>query len=252
MADMSEKPTSPVRVPIKGTVIHGRFIKRYKRFFVDLELPSGEVVTGHTPNTGSMKGLLVEGAPCIFAHDPSPKRKLQYTLWAIDPGTGMVGSHTGVPNKLIAEAAKQGALSVFAGYDRVRTEVKYGTEGKSRIDVLLEKTNPEGVVVAKKWIEVKNTTLREGDEAQFPDAVTTRGQKHLRELMAQVDAGDAAAMVYVVQRTDCVRFAPAAAVDPTYATLLREAAAKGVEVVAVTASIEDGAVVLGSTLPVAL
>ncbi|MFZ9887230.1 MAG: DNA/RNA nuclease SfsA [Myxococcota bacterium] len=248
-----QQATESTLVPFGSTVVKGRFERRYKRFFVDVVLEAtasapARRITAHTPNTGSMKGLLEEGAPVLLTHDPSPQRKLEYTLQAIRVGTTWVGTNTMVPNRLAEITILGHHLDPLAGYASCRREVPYGAE-RSRIDLLLE-----GHVAGRPrcFVEVKNVTLREGAVALFPDAVSTRGTKHLHELARQVQLGDAAAMVYVVQRTDCTAMAPAGHIDPAYAAALREAASRGVMLTAVEASVDEEGVRFSRILPVHL
>ena len=206
-------------------LIPATFVKRYKRFFVDAMLEDGARITAHTPNTGSMKGLLKEGARCWLTHNPDPKRKLHYTLEMIEAGGSTVGVHTGHPNKLVKEGIETGSITELQGYSTITPEQKYGEN--SRIDLLLTAESRPAC-----YVEVKNVTLAEGETALFPDAVTTRGTKHLKELMAMVAHGHRAVMVYLIQRMDCTTFSPAAEIDPTYTATLKEAAAHGVELLA--------------------
>lgn len=214
---------------------HGTLIKRYKRFLADVELDDGTGMTVHCPNSGSMLGMDAPGNRVVVSDSLNDKRKLRHTLELVEvhdgEGPTWVGVHTGRPNQWAEEAVAAGLVDGVPDDAPRRREVKYGEEGRSRIDLLVE---PEDA--PRVFVEVKNTTLtgRADDgvlEARFPDAVTTRGQKHLRELMAQVDAGDRAMLLFFVNRGDAARFAPAAAIDPDYAELLTAAMDHGVEVV---------------------
>lgn len=245
--------TSSTLVPFGATVVKGRFERRYKRFFVDVMLEESHTqpaqrITAHTPNTGSMRGLLEEGAPVLLTHDPSPQRKLAYTLQAIQVGSTWVGTNTMVPNRLAELCILGQHLDAFRGYETCRREVPYGAE-RSRIDLLLDDHCDD---LPRCFVEVKNVTLREGALALFPDAVSTRGTKHLHELARQVEQGDDAAMLYVVQRSDCSAVAPAGHIDPAYTAALREAAARGVRLVALEASVDEEGVRFLRTLPVHL
>ncbi|MEO1695727.1 MAG: DNA/RNA nuclease SfsA [Planctomycetota bacterium] len=231
---------------ITQPVAIGRFIKRYKRFLTDVELDGGEIVTVHCPNTGSMKGCLVEGARVAIRDSQDPKRKLQHTLQTIEVDGTWVNVDTGLPNALAYEALAAGAIESLAGYDKVRREVKYGTG--SRIDVLLEK-EADG---ARAYVEVKNTTLVEGDVAKFPDAVTTRGLKHLEELGRVVEEGHRGVMLYCVSRSDAKSFAPADEIDPDYGKALRRVAAAGVELLAYTTKVTPTSFEFGDALPIEL
>lgn len=249
-------------VPFTAPVVTGTLERRYKRFFVDVRLDAGGrgprrgggVVTAHTPNTGAMTGLLERGSKVLLTYDASPTRKLAYTLQAIeapcDDGTRTwVGTNTLLPNRLVKAAIAAGMVRELVGYRAIRGEVKYGSDGRSRVDLLLEE-HRRGRPPC--FVEVKSVTLREGRMALFPDAVSERGQKHLHELAARARAGDRAAMVYVAQRTDCAAFGPAEAVDPAYAHALREAKRAGMLVVCLVASVDERGVRVVGRLPVRL
>ena len=209
-------------------------------------LDGGEIVTVHCPNTGSMKGCLVEGARVAIRDSQDPKRKLQHTLQTIEVDGTWVNVDTGLPNALAYEALAAGAIESLAGYDKVRREVKYGTG--SRIDVLLEKE----AAGARAYVEVKNTTLVEGDVAKFPDAVTTRGLKHLEELGRVVEEGHRGVMLYCVSRSDAKSFAPADESDPDYGEALRRVAEAGVELLAYTTKVTPTSFEFGDALPIEL
>ncbi len=223
----------------------GRLIKRYKRFLADVELDSGETVTAHCANPGSMMGLNTPGLRVWLAHSTDPKRKLAYTWHLVEADGGLVGMHTGAPNKLVEEAIRNGVISELAGYGSLRREVKYGRN--SRIDLLLE----EGPDPRPCYVEVKNVHLmREPGLAEFPDSVTTRGAKHLEELGDMVDAGARAVMVYLVQRTDCQRLAFAADLDPGYANAVGTARARGVETLCYACAIDPETITATRALPI--
>ncbi|HEX7598487.1 MAG TPA: DNA/RNA nuclease SfsA, partial [Polyangia bacterium] len=160
----------------KTGLVSGTLIQRYKRFLADVRLDDGCVVTAHSTNTGSMKTCWEPGDRVLLESAANPDRKLKFTWLAVERPGGWVGVETGMPNRVVAEAARRDALPGLAGLHGVRTEVKYGAEN-SRIDVLALDGEDRQV-----FIEVKNTTLKSGDWALFPDAVTERGTKHLREL----------------------------------------------------------------------
>ncbi|MDB9313342.1 DNA/RNA nuclease SfsA [Spirulina sp. CS-785/01] len=204
--------------------------KRYKRFFADIQLDSGETITAHCPNTGPMTGLYLPGNPVQVSSHDNPKRKLKYTWEMIqvnDTQPTWVGVNTGLPNRVIRHLLETHQLPELAHrYDRVQREVKYGQDQKSRVDFLLTSDNPEHPPI---YVEVKSATLVEGRMALFPDTVTTRGQKHLKDLMAvQPDAK--AVILYFINRGDCPTFAPGDRADATYGQLLRQAYHEGVEV----------------------
>jgi len=206
----------------KTGLVEGRLIQRYKRFLADVRLDDSSVVTAHTTNTGSMKTCWEPGDRVLLEPAANPERKLKFTWLAVERPGGWVGVETGMPNRVVAEAARRDALPGLMGLHDVRTEVKYGTE-RSRIDVLAVDGADRQV-----FIEVKNTTLKEGPWALFPDAVTERGTKHLRELQAMVREGHRAVIALFVHRTDVDRFDAAREIDPTYAAELDRAAEAGV------------------------
>jgi sugar fermentation stimulation protein A len=206
----------------------GILLKRYKRFLADIELESGEIITAHCANTGPMIGLHAPGSPVQVSRSNNPKRKLAYTWEMIcvncDIKPTWVGVNTAMPNRIIKLALTQKLLPELADYyDTIRSEVPCGIEKKSRIDFLLSNGN------TSTYLEVKSATWEEGNIALFPDTVTTRGQKHLRELMGVLGTTKAG-ILYFINRGDCDRFAPGDRRDPVYGELLREAIAKGVEV----------------------
>ncbi len=201
----------------------GTLLRRYKRFLADVALPDGTTITAHCPNTGPMTGVCAISAPVWVSFQPSPERKLAYTWEAIYVDGTWVGINTSVPNRAIASLIQQHGLPELGHYTTWRSEVPYGHE-RSRIDFCLEGGD------RPVFVEVKNTTWCEGTTALFPDTVTTRGQKHLRELMAVAATGARAVLIFFIHRADCPTFAPGDRADPTYGQLLREAIAAGVEV----------------------
>jgi len=235
---------------IEQPVVEGRFMRRYKRFFADVELASGEVVTAHCPNTGSLLGCLEPGAPAWLRDSGDPARKLRHTWQAIAIGGAWVNVDTGLPNRVVAQALRERSIAALgrfdlAPYDTVRTEVKYGAN--SRIDVLLESASGAAPPL---YIEVKNTTLAVGRNARFPDAVTERGLKHLGELGDMIERGARAVQFFFVSRGDVESFEPAADIDPKYAAGLVEARERGVEVVAWTSRVLPEALELERPIPV--
>jgi sugar fermentation stimulation protein A len=208
----------------KTGLVCGTLIQRYKRFLADVRLDDGSVVTAHSTNTGSMKTCWEPGDRVLLESAANPARKLKFTWLAVERPGGWVGVETGMPNRVVAEAARRDALPGLGGLHGVRTEVKYGAEN-SRIDVLALDGEDRQV-----FIEVKNTTLKSGDWALFPDAVTKRGTKHLRELQTMVKEGHRAAIAFFVHRTDVDRFDAAREIDPAYAMELDRAAKTGVEI----------------------
>lgn len=215
---------------------HGTLIRRYKRFLADVRLEGGEEVTAHCPNTGSMSGCQPEGGRVWLSVSDNPKRKLRYTWELVETGPGQLACiNTSRPNAQARGAIESGKVTELAGYPLCRTEVAYGAE-KSRIDLHLSGHDH----LADAWVEVKNVTLCEDGIGFFPDAVTRRGQKHLRELMAMAGAGDRAVLFFVVNHSGIAEVRPADAIDPEYGRLLRQAVNAGVEVFAWRAALEPG------------
>lgn len=217
--------------------LEGRFLKRYKRFFADVELPDGSVITAHCPNTGSLLGCKEPGSRVLLRDSGDPKRKLRYSWQAIQVQGTWVNVDTNLPNRVVYEALEAGKLPGLKGYAEFKREVKYGEN--SRIDVLMTKANGE-----RCYVEVKNTTMAEGDQALFPDAVTSRGLKHLVELQKLAEAGVRAVLFFFVSRGDVSSFRPADAIDPEYSCALRRAADAGVEVMAWSTRVTPGGVEL--------
>ena len=197
-------------------------LTRYKRFLSDHRFEDGSTVTAHVANPGAMTGLVDEGLETWLSPAANPKRKLPFSWEMVRIGQGLVGVNTGWPNRLAADAIEAGAIPPLAGYDTIRREVAYGT--RSRVDLLLEAPDRPPC-----YVEVKNVHLKRGPAAEFPDSVTARGTKHLRELAAVAGSGARAAMLYIVQREDCDSFTLAADIDPTYAAAFAEARTSGVE-----------------------
>jgi sugar fermentation stimulation protein A len=221
-------------------LVHGRLIKRYKRFLADVELDNGEIVVAHTSNSGSMKSCLEEGAEVYLTYVDDPKRKTKYTWEMIKINGSWVGINTAVPNLLVYEAVKSQQIADLRGYSFVKREVKFDD---SRFDVFASNEAEEC------FIEVKNVSMKVGEYARFPDAVTTRGKKHLNTLMRVKKEGKRAVMVYVIQRTDVTTFAPAFDIDPEYAKSLQEAYENGVEVYPIRAIVTPERIELGELLP---
>ncbi len=226
-------------------LVRGRLLRRYKRFLADVMLEDGTEVTAHCANPGAMLGLNAAGSAVWLEPAADPKRKLRWSWRLVElPGGGFAGIDTGVPNRIVGEALAAGRVPALAGYAGFRPEVRYGTEN-SRIDFLAT-----GDGLADAYVEVKNVHLRrEDDWAEFPDCVTARGAKHLRELAAMVAAGHRAVMLYVVQRTDCGRFRLAADLDPAYAAAFAAAREAGVEAVAHATRISPAGVTLAEEIP---
>jgi len=228
-------------------LIEGTLIKRYKRFLADVTLADGTVVTAHTANSGSMKGCCEPGSRVWLSPADNPNRKLKYTWELIEVDGEIVGINTSHPNVLAYEAVVAGEIPGLEGYTGVRREVKYGKN--SRIDVLATAEDRPDC-----YVEVKNVTLFRDGYAEFPDAVTTRGAKHLRELSDMVTEGKRAVMLYVVQRaaTGLKGFRIAEDIDPAYGAALREARAAGVETLCATCRVTPEGITLADPLPLAL
>ncbi|MEW5250152.1 DNA/RNA nuclease SfsA [Microbulbifer discodermiae] len=221
----------------------GTLIRRYKRFLADIETESGDLLTIHCPNTGSMKNCWVENSPCWYSDSGNPKRKYRHTLEiTTTPEGARAGVNTGRANALVAEAIENGMVTELQGYTGLRREVRYGDEN-SRIDLLL--SGQEGDC----YVEVKNVTLAEGASGSFPDAVSSRGARHLRELHKLVDRGVRAVLFYCVQHTGIETVAAAREIDPEYAETLDRAVAAGVEVLAYRATVGANEIRLTEPLP---
>ncbi|MFM8234426.1 MAG: DNA/RNA nuclease SfsA [Holophagaceae bacterium] len=208
---------------IANDLIIGTIIKRYKRFLVDVELPNGQIVTSHSTNTGSMTSCWEPGDPALIKHVDDPNRKLKYTLIACKREDTWVGVDTASPQRLILELLESGDCFGLKHIKELRTEVKYGSES-SRIDIWGRCRGQE------IYIEIKNTTLKRGRWVSFPDAVTERGTKHLRELQKMISKGHRAALIYVVQRNDVSFFDVARDIDPQYYKEWTKAVRKGLEI----------------------
>ena len=228
-------------------LLEGRLIKRYKRFLADIELSSGELITAHCPNTGSMRRCQQENARVWVSKSDNPKRKLAYTWELVEvDGRYLACVNTALPNKIVGEALDSGAVQELNCYSHKKAEVKYGTG--SRIDWLLSDD-----VLPLCYVEVKNVTLLEGDgQGYFPDAVTDRGRKHLYELAEMVKAGHRAVLLFCVSHTGIESVKPAAHIDAKYTAAIKEVANMGVEVLAYQTHISTDAITLAKTLPVDL
>ena len=230
-------------------LIRGRLQRRYKRFLADVVLDDGTEVVAHCANPGSMLGLAAPGATVWLSPSRNPARKLEYSWELVESDGALVGIHTGRANALVAEALEAGRVPELGGYGRRRPEVRYGTG--SRIDFLLEP--PEDSSGPACYLEVKSVTLkRRGALAEFPDAVTARGAKHLAELAEVARRGDRAVLLFLVQRSDCAAVAAAADIDPAYAEALAGAVAQGVEVLCYGCDLSPAAITLDARLSLAL
>jgi sugar fermentation stimulation protein A len=226
-------------------LIEGTLVKRYKRFMADVLLSSsGQIVTAHCPNSGSMKTCCDPGRPVYLSESLNPARRLHYTWELIEMPTSLVGVNTSVPNRLVRESIQNGVIPEFREYETVRAEVPCGSH--SRLDLMLER--PDN----RCFIEIKNCTLIEGTTASFPDAITARGLKHLVKLQELVDSGDRAVIFFLVQRSDATEFKPADHIDPKYGRELRSAVSNGVEVFCYDVTISLAKISLNKPIPVLL
>ncbi len=225
-------------------LIRGTLVQRYQRFLADVRLPGGEIVTAHCTNTGSMMGCKEPGSVVYISRSDKEGRRLFYTWEIIGVGRTWVGINTMHPNRLVAEAIAWGAIPELKGYDNVRREVV--TRQGTRLDLCLEGSN------GSCFVEVKNVTLAVDGAAAFPDAVSERGTKHLKELMRLRRKGHRAAVVFVIQRNDCSVFRPADEIDAEYGRWLRRAVKVGVEVLPYVAYVTPKEIVLKERLPIRL
>ncbi len=212
-------------------LIPGTLINRYKRFLADVQLSDGTLVTAHCANSGRMTACNEPGRTVYLSSHDNPKRKLPYTWELIDMGSSLVGVNTMVPNRLVAEAVAAEKIPELTGYETIEKEVRVGR--RSRLDLKLVKPQSPSC-----YVEIKNCTLVEKERAMFPDAVTVRGRKHLKELESLVEEGHRCVMFFLIQRMDAGQFAPADHIDPIYGETLRHAAGKGVEMVAYDVDID--------------
>lgn len=229
-------------------LVEGRLLRRYKRFLADIELPDGETITAHTANTGTMLGCCSPGSRVWLSVSDNPKRKYAHTWELVEAVPGVLcGINTLLSNKLVHEAIADGVIPQLRDYAKIRSEVRYGKEN-SRIDLLLEPVPEERRPAC--YVEVKNVTLVENEVAYFPDAVSARGSRHLRELMHMVEAGQRAVILFCVQRGDCRELRPADAIDPVYGETLRQAIEAGVEAMAWQAQVTTAGIRLARALTV--
>ena len=241
------RPVLPgVGIPLAAD-LRGHLLRRYQRFFADVETGDGAVLTVHCPNPGSMQGCATPGAAVRCSTSSSPRRRLAHTLEMIRVGRAWVGLHTARANALARRALAAGLVRELAGFAELRPEVRAGAG--SRLDFRLA-----GGALGRRpaWVEVKSATLAEGSLALFPDSVTERGRRHLEVLAGLRRRGERAALLFVVQRADCDRVAPADAIDPAYGAALRAAARAGVELYALGARVTARAIRIERRLPVLL
>jgi len=199
----------------ENKLISGLFIKRYKRFFVDIKI-NNEIITAHCPNTGSMFGLLKKGNKVWISKSSNPNRKLKYTLEIIEDNYSKVGVNTHATNKIVHHALQNDLIKEFDNFLEIKPETKFGLN--TRFDFLVTHKKH------KAFIEVKNVTLsRKKNLAEFPDAVTTRGLKHINELLKANKKGYKIFILFLIQRDDCKSFTIAKDIDPNYAIALNKA-----------------------------
>ena len=207
----------------------GTLIKRYKRFLADIRLETGEVITAHCANSGSMKTCAEAGWSVMVSDSQNPKRKLKYTWELVHNSKCWIGINTQIPNILAKNAITEGKIPELSGYSKISMEQKYSLN--SRIDLLLENEDK------KCFVEVKNVTLVENDVYLFPDAVTERGLKHLGDLLEMKKSGHRAVMFYIIQRSDGKIFKPSGDIDPKYAKKLEDVYNQGVEILPYVANV---------------
>ena len=203
-------------------LFHGKLIKRYKRFLADIILENGEIITAHVPNSGAMTSCIEENCDVWVSYHDDIKRKLKYTLELTKIKDNLICTNTNIANKIAIEAIQNKTIKELQNYTSLKPEQKYGQN--SRIDILLENENQ------KCYVEVKSVSLKINDSLAFPDAVTSRGTKHLKELESMVKDGHRAVMLYIIQRDDDLPFRLACEIDKKYCESFNEARKNGVEV----------------------
>jgi sugar fermentation stimulation protein A len=223
-------------------LIQATILKRYKRFLADIDLGE-KTITAHVPNTGSMTSCWEPNWKCALSVSKNPDRKMPHTLELIHNGESWIGVNTMNANKLAKIWLTKNLIPELSGYKTIVPEKKIG---QSRVDFYLEDHDTQ----VPCYVEVKNVTLKKDGLAQFPDSVSERGQKHLQELMEIKKSGLRAAMLYIVQREDVDKFAPASAIDAKYAELLKEAMHSGVEIYVYQCRMGLEELTLGRSLPV--
>lgn len=230
-------------------LLEGTLIRRYKRFLADVELDDGTQLTVHCANSGAMTSCSDPGSRVVISDSENPSRKLRHSLELVRCGRTWVGVNTMHPNRAVEGFIRRQRIAELRGYDTVRREVKYGIEGRSRIDLLLSCDDGR---LPDCYVEIKNSTLRCGEHAAFPDAITERGLKHLLELEAEVEVGQRAVLFFFIGRADVSRWRPADEVDSTYGKTLRQVAVAGVEILAYGMRLSRRGIELRDRLPVDL
>lgn len=226
-------------------LVSATLIKRYKRFLADVRFADGSEVTAHCANPGGMHGLKEPGSDIWLSPARNPARKLKWSWELIRVGDSLVGINTAHPNRLAEEAILGGKIEPLTGYDSLRREVKYGT--RSRVDLLLESDGRPPC-----YVEIKNVHLRRNGHAEFPDAVTKRGAKHMDELAAMVAQGNRAIVLFVVQRPDCSAFKVADDIDPDYDRAFRRALDGGVEALCYSCRLSTEEIEIDQAMPIDL
>lgn len=226
-------------------IVIGRFVKRYQRFFMDVILDNNEIVVAHTPNTGSMLGLLSENNRVMISRSNDPKRRTAFTAEAIEVEGAWVGINTQRPNKLVHHSLMHPTLSYLSTYRAIKREVPFGQDARSRVDFYFFESKEQ----APLFLEIKNVTLRKGDIAQFPDAPSLRARKHIDDLLYTKSLGFNAGLLFIVQRMDCTSFKAATDIDKDYALKLKEAHDHGLSIKAISARVNETGIELAHELP---
>lgn len=234
------KKSKDHRLKFSSPLKEGIILKRYKRFLADVKIDH-ETITVHVPNTGSMETCWQENWKCAISKSLNPDRKLPYTLEMTHNQTTWIGVNTSNANKLAHEWISNHLITELKAYEEIFPEKKIG---ESRIDFYLKGKN-----LPDCYVEVKNVTLIHEGLAQFPDAITTRGQKHLLELIKLKKLGYRAVLLFVIQREDCHQFSPATHIDPEYSKLLKEAFDQGVEILCYQAKLSVDEINFGRQIP---
>lgn len=228
-----------------------QFLRRYRRFFADVELANGDTLTVHVPNTGSLKGLIEEPCPALISRTDNPERKLKGTLEMLRAKDSWVGVNTQIPNQLLRHVLNsQKGLPSWSEWAHFQPEVPL--HAKTRVDFVL--FNKAGKLSAKDFagphaqnyhiMEIKNVTMAEDGVALFPDAPSDRALKHIADLMEQKKKGASVELVFVIQREDCRAFSPAAQIDPRYAKALKQAAEEGLIISPLVCQLSPGRITL--------
>jgi sugar fermentation stimulation protein A len=225
-------------------LIHGRLIKRYKRFLADIELENGDIITAHCPNTGTMLSCSTPGSPVALSVSDNSSRKYAHTLEMVQDNATWVGVNTAKTNALVGEAILTGKIKEFGVVKEIKREVKTSAHTRLDLQVCSEKEDI--------YIEVKNCSLAQDNCAMFPDAVTTRGTKHLNELMRLTKEGKKSCIFFLVQRMDADSFTPATHIDELYSRTLKEAKRNGVMVLAYQAEVTPTGIEVKRSLPLKL